>query len=90
MILTQDTPGVPGAAEYNDFFGTSVLLTDMTGDGRADLVVGADGENDQAGLVTFLKGAATGITTSGATAYGPSGFSVSTAGAPYLGTTLVG
>ncbi|MDV9177166.1 FG-GAP and VCBS repeat-containing protein [Streptomyces sp. W16] len=90
VTLTQDTAGVPGAAEYNDFFGTSVLLTDVTGDGRADLVVGADGENSGDGLITFLKGATTGITTSGATSYGPSGFAISTAGSPTLGTTLVG
>lgn len=90
VTLTQDTPGVPGAAEYNDFFGTSVLLTDVTGDGRADLLAGADGENDGAGLVTFLKGAASGITTSGAAAYGPSAFAISTANDPTLGTTLVG
>jgi hypothetical protein len=90
VTLTQDTPGVPGAAEYNDFFGTSVLLTDVTGDGRADLLAGADGENDSAGLVTFLKGTASGITTSGAAAYGPSAFAISTASAPTLGTTLVG
>ncbi|WP_329265527.1 FG-GAP repeat domain-containing protein [Streptomyces sp. NBC_01478] len=58
------------------------LLTDTTGDGRADLVIGSDGENNQVGLVTFLKATST--------AYGPSGFAISPAGPPYLGTTLVG
>ncbi|WP_327430322.1 FG-GAP and VCBS repeat-containing protein [Streptomyces sp. NBC_01236] len=90
VTLTQDSPGVPGSAEYNDFFGTSVLLTDVTGDGKADLLAGADGENSGAGLITFLKGSASGITTSGAASYGPSSFSISTASDPTLGTTLVG
>ncbi|GGN75389.1 hypothetical protein GCM10011579_055430 [Streptomyces albiflavescens] len=90
VTYTQDTPGVPGSAERNDFFGTAVLLTDVTGDGKADLLAGADGENDGDGLITFLKGSASGITTSGAANYGPSAFGISTAGDPTLGGTLTG
>ncbi|MEU1038094.1 FG-GAP repeat protein [Streptomyces sp. NPDC005907] len=88
--LTQDTPGIPGAAEDNDFFGTAVLLTDLTGDGRADLLAGSDGENEADGLVHHLKGTATGLTTSGSAYYGPSAFAIPTAYDPSLGGVLVG
>ncbi|MET9869274.1 FG-GAP repeat protein, partial [Streptomyces sp. NPDC006386] len=62
---TQDTAGVPGSAESWDRFGSAVALTDVTKDGRADLVVGVDGENSTGGLWT-LRGSASGLTTSGA------------------------
>ncbi|MEG8276495.1 FG-GAP-like repeat-containing protein [Streptomyces sp. AHA2] len=62
---TQDTAGVPGSAESGDRFGSSVGLTDVTKDGKADLAVGVSGENDTGGLWT-LRGSASGLTTSGA------------------------
>ncbi|MFF7795164.1 FG-GAP-like repeat-containing protein [Streptomyces sp. NPDC007991] len=62
---TQDTSGVPGSAESWDRFGSSVGLTDVTKDGKADLVIGVDGENSTGGLWT-LRGSASGLTTSGA------------------------
>jgi hypothetical protein len=43
--ITQQTAGVPGANEYWDGFGTSVAAGDLTGDGRAELVVGVPGED---------------------------------------------
>ncbi|GAA3774703.1 FG-GAP-like repeat-containing protein [Streptomyces phyllanthi] len=90
VTLTQDTEGVPGAAETNDSFGTATLLRDVTGDGYADLVVGSDSENDGNGSLTFLKGSATGLTTTGSASYGPSAFGMSTAYYPQLGMFLVG
>ncbi|KUO15448.1 FG-GAP-like repeat-containing protein [Streptomyces dysideae] len=63
---TQDTSGVPGTAESQDSFGSAVRLTDLTKDGRAELVIGVGGENGVGGLWT-LRGTASGITTSGAT-----------------------
>ncbi|MEU7721658.1 FG-GAP-like repeat-containing protein [Streptomyces tibetensis] len=62
---TQDTAGVPGSAESWDHFGSAVDLTDVTKDGKADLSVGVDGENSTGGL-WFLRGSASGLTTSGA------------------------
>lgn len=62
---TQDTAGVPGSAEKGDRFGSAVGLTDVTKDGKADLVVGVHGENSTGGLWT-LRGSASGLTTSGA------------------------
>ncbi|GAA3647228.1 FG-GAP-like repeat-containing protein [Streptomyces chitinivorans] len=55
FTISQDTSYVPGAAEDGDAFGASVRLADMDGDGRADLVAGAPGENAQGG-VWFFRG----------------------------------
>ncbi|GAA2764134.1 FG-GAP-like repeat-containing protein [Streptomyces paradoxus] len=69
LVLTQDTAGVPGAAEKGDRFGSDVCLGDVNGDGYADLAIGTAGENGSAGAVTVLYGSASGLTTNGATAY---------------------
>ncbi|MGP3999911.1 FG-GAP-like repeat-containing protein [Streptomyces sp. 8N706] len=62
-ILTQSSTGVPGASESGDNFGADNALGDVNGDGRADLVIGAPGEDDttghaDAGAVTVLHGPA--------------------------------
>ncbi|MFC8095722.1 hypothetical protein [Streptomyces sp. NPDC057301] len=50
-----------------------------------------DGENDFDGLVTVLKGSALGITTSGATTYGPIRIGISTGDDhPRLGMIMAG
>jgi hypothetical protein len=43
--FTQNTTSVPGGNEAGDAFGFSVVLADLTGDGRADLAAGAPYEN---------------------------------------------
>ena len=65
QYLSQDTPGVPGAAEVDDTFGWSVALGDFNGDGCADLAVGAPGENNGRGAVTVLPGSPGGLTGTG-------------------------
>lgn len=69
-LLHQDSAGVPGAREGGDGFGASVDAGDVTGDGRADVLVGVPGEDlgttADAGAVTLLRGAAAGLTGSGA------------------------
>ncbi|SDO57459.1 FG-GAP repeat-containing protein [Streptomyces sp. cf386] len=62
---TQNTAGVPGTAEAWDRFGSAVDLTDLTKDGKAELVIGVDGENGAGGVWT-LRGASGGPTTTGA------------------------
>ncbi|WP_255955298.1 FG-GAP-like repeat-containing protein [Streptomyces odontomachi] len=70
QTFTQDTPGVPGADEPEDGFGTSVSVGDVTGDGYADVVVGSPGEalgtTQGAGDVTLLHGGPSGLTGDGA------------------------
>ncbi|WP_406443628.1 FG-GAP-like repeat-containing protein [Streptomyces sp. NBC_01613] len=66
LSVTQDTAGVPGAAETGDAFGSGVVAGDLNGDGYADLAIGASGENSGAGAVTVLYGSASGLKTTGA------------------------
>ncbi|MFI1763816.1 FG-GAP-like repeat-containing protein [Streptomyces sp. NPDC020800] len=67
---TQDTPGVPGAEESEDTFGTSVAVGDITGDGIDDVAVGDPGENQDEGVVDVLRGSRSGLTGTGAQAFG--------------------
>ncbi|MET8586210.1 FG-GAP repeat protein [Streptomyces collinus] len=75
----QDTPGVPGKAEAGDHFGSSLRLRDINGNGRADLAIGAFGEDVvpggyDDGSAWVLRGVASGLTTSYATAFDPTDF----------------
>ncbi|MEU6354059.1 VCBS repeat-containing protein [Streptomyces sp. NPDC047072] len=63
--FSQDTPGVPGASEIDDFFGTTVSVGDVNKDGKPDLFVGASGENNFAGAVWVLPGGSTRPTATG-------------------------
>ncbi|MBL6278786.1 VCBS repeat-containing protein [Micromonospora fiedleri] len=68
--FTQSTPGVPGASEEGDWFGSALAAGDINGDGRDDLAVGAYGEAigkvTYAGAVAVLYGGANGLTGTGA------------------------
>ncbi|MQS37096.1 hypothetical protein FFZ77_16140 [Streptomyces katsurahamanus] len=74
--INQDTKGVPGTAEKNDFFGWSVSAGDTDGDGYADVAIGAIGESigkvKQTGTVTVLRGSAKGLTGAGAKSFAQS------------------
>ncbi|WP_166028349.1 VCBS repeat-containing protein [Streptomyces chilikensis] len=83
----QDTAGVPGSNENYDLLGRDVKLDDVTGDGRADVVVGS-GENDGNGSITFLPSDGSRITTTGSRALSPSALGVSTSGTPLLGANF--
>jgi FG-GAP repeat len=61
IVITQNSPGVPGRSEPADAFGTSVQVADLDRAHHADLVVGAPGEAignvRRAGRVTVIRGA---------------------------------
>ncbi|SCF16804.1 FG-GAP repeat-containing protein [Micromonospora haikouensis] len=69
-IMTQRTAGVPGDPESFDRFGLTLAAGDVTGDGKADVLVGTPGEDigstTDAGTVTLLKGSSSGLTGTGA------------------------
>ncbi|RPE42247.1 FG-GAP repeat protein [Streptomyces sp. Ag109_O5-1] len=71
--ITQDSPGVPGSSVGQNWFGDSLSVADVNGDGYADVAVGAPheavGAVRQAGTVTLLRGSAAGLTGVGATRY---------------------
>ena len=71
VVITQRTRGIPGADQPGDEFGASVAVGDLDGDGRADVVVGAPGENRGEGRLTVVRGAASGHAGRGNVAYGP-------------------
>jgi hypothetical protein len=68
----QDTSGIPGATESNDKLGSAVSLTDFSGYGRADLMIGVAGENSGNGTLLYLPSGGSGISTSGSVYYGVS------------------
>jgi hypothetical protein len=72
-IVTQDTPGVPGASEWGDGFGRGISVADVNGDGYADVSAGSPtealGSVYGAGQVTVLRGGASGLTGTGAVSF---------------------
>lgn len=70
QAVSQDTTGVPGAAEANDELGWTVILRDLNADGKADLVGGAPKENGTDGAVSVLFGGTEGVTATGSATWG--------------------
>ncbi|GAA4304804.1 FG-GAP repeat protein [Streptomyces venetus] len=63
-LLTQDTAGMPGAAEADDAFGSALASADLNTDGYADLLIGVPGEDaydTNNGTVTVVWGAKAGL-----------------------------
>ncbi|MER6912793.1 FG-GAP-like repeat-containing protein [Streptomyces sp. NPDC000594] len=69
-VFTQDTQGVPGAAERADHFGSATSLADTDGDGRAELLAAAVDENAGNGSVWVLPDSAAGPTVNGSWTFG--------------------
>ncbi|MDJ1132122.1 FG-GAP repeat protein [Streptomyces iconiensis] len=88
----QDSSGVPGVGENGDRFGSAVHLADISGNGKADLFVGADGEDigtqADAGAVWNLRGTASGLTTTGITSFNGSDFGFTGVAGLRLGETF--
>ncbi|MEU4657174.1 FG-GAP-like repeat-containing protein [Streptomyces sp. NPDC023723] len=87
QVFHQDTAGVPGAAETADRFGSALDLVDGNGDGRAEPVVGAPGENSGAGAVWVFPATATGATATGSFVFGAGSLGMPTAGG-WLGNSF--
>ena len=72
-LLTQDTPGIPDAAESDDLFGFALACGDFDADGFYDLIVGSPGEDagilEGAGLATVIPGSANGLNPSASAAF---------------------
>jgi hypothetical protein len=78
-VYDTDLAGVPGAAETDDRLGSAVALADLTGDGRPDLALGADGENAGDGTVLTLNGGPDGVAPESGAYYGPTALGTSAA-----------
>ncbi|MEV8320717.1 FG-GAP-like repeat-containing protein [Streptomyces sp. NPDC059900] len=70
QAFTQDTEGITGSTETADRLGSSVVLTDLSGYGRADLAIGVDGEDEGNGTILQLDTGASGVSTSSGVYYG--------------------
>ena len=70
QVVSQDTAGVPGAAESEDEMGWTVNLFNPNADGYFDLIAGAPKENGTDGAVSVLPGTSTGVTATGSATWG--------------------
>lgn len=70
QVYDQAALGTAGNHIY-DLFGAEVKLTDLNGDRRAELLVGAPKANKDQGRISLLPGSATGSTVVGAKVFGP-------------------
>lgn len=65
QVFTQDSKGMRGGSEINDFFGWSLAAGDFDNDGRDDLAVGVPYENvgwkKDAGAVNVIYGSPSGL-----------------------------
>ncbi|MGK5501059.1 FG-GAP-like repeat-containing protein [Streptomyces sp. URMC 125] len=89
-FVEQNSPGVPGANESGDWFGSDLHLADLNGDGNADLTVGSAGEDQQDGAVTALRSDGTGTGFAGGYFLSAGTVGISRAGTPRFGINFEG
>lgn len=74
-VISQNTAGVPGTAETNDFFGVESAYGDFNNDGYDDIAVAAPwedvGSDTDGGTLAVLWGSRQGITGTGTTIADP-------------------
>lgn len=70
-------PGIAGASETGDHFGSATALADFNGDGYADIGTGAEGENSDDGAAITINWTATGIDPPSTQYFGPGTLDVS-------------
>ncbi|MGA4850826.1 FG-GAP-like repeat-containing protein [Streptomyces sp. G5(2025)] len=70
LAVSQDEPDVPGATESGDRLGSSVTLADLSGSGRADLAIGAEGEDAGDGTILQLDSGSAGVPDASGVSYG--------------------
>ncbi|MFD6436958.1 FG-GAP-like repeat-containing protein [Streptomyces venezuelae] len=68
--FSQDEPDVPGSTESGDRLGSSVTLADLSGTGRADLAIGAEGEDTGDGTILQLDSGSSGVPNASGVYYG--------------------
>ncbi|MEV6654337.1 FG-GAP repeat protein [Streptomyces sp. NPDC051219] len=83
--FSQNTAGVPGTAEPDDFFGASLAVADTNRDGRPDILVGAYGEDSMQGAVWSLPGGTSRPAYSSAVAFGLAAVGLSPVSGSMLG-----
>jgi len=70
QLWTQNSSGIPGAAQAGNWFGSALAAGDFNGDGFADLAIGAPnatiGGQASAGSVTAIYGSGAGLASTGA------------------------
>ena len=63
--LDQDSAGINGGAESNDFFGLALAAGDFNRDGFDDLAIGVPGEGTFTGALQVVFGSPSGLTAEG-------------------------
>ncbi|WP_326810438.1 N-acetylmuramoyl-L-alanine amidase [Streptomyces scopuliridis] len=86
LSYSQDTTDIAGATESGDRLASSVVLHDLSGFGRADLAIGADGEDGGDGVILQLDSGSAGISAQGGVYYSRS--NLGTPATARLGRTL--
>jgi disulfide bond formation protein DsbB len=69
QFWSQESPGISGVAEWNEFFGWIQKTADFNGDGYTDIAVSAFGDKvsgaQNAGAINVLYGSASGLSAAG-------------------------